>query len=70
MAYYENHSDMFKQRAEKSRKAAEQFQVKAKQAKDCGDTEKYKKYTDQAKAYYQSEKDNLASAKANAGKSW
>lgn len=70
MAFYENQSDMFKQRAENCKKHGDQLYAQAMDFKEKGDTENYQKHMAQAKNQYSMQKDNEAKAKEHAGKSW
>ena len=48
MAFYENQSDMFKQRAEKCKRDGDRLYAQAMEAKDRGDKEKHKELMAQA----------------------
>lgn len=70
MAYYENQSDMFKQRAEACKRHGDQLYAQAMEAKERGSQEKYKEYLAQSKTQYKSQAENEEKAKEHAGKTW
>lgn len=70
MAYYENQSDMFKQRAENCKKNGDRLYAKAMEAKEMGDNEKYNEYIAQSQTQYTMQKSNEAKAIEHAGKTW
>lgn len=70
MAFYENQSDMFKQKAEKCKRDGDRFYAQAMEAKDRGDKEKHKELMAQAQYKYKQQKENEAKAKEHAGKTW
>lgn len=70
MAVYDNQSDMFKQRAEKDKKAGDSYYAQAMDAKGRGDDKEYKSLMAKAQHYYKSQKENEEKARKNQGKSW
>ena len=70
MAFYENQSDMFKQRAGKCKQDGDRLYAQAMEAKDRGDKEKHKELMAQAQYQYKQQKENEAKAKEHTGKTW
>lgn len=70
MAFYENQSDMFRQRAENCKKNGDRLQAQAVSARERGNEEKYREYTDRSQAQYQMQKENEDKAKQHEGKTW
>lgn len=70
MAYYENQSAMFKQRAETCKKKGDRLYAQAMAAKESGDKDTYNKSMAQAQTQYKMQKENEAKAKEHSGKTW
>ena len=70
MAFYENQSEMFKQRAEKCKRDGDRFYAQAMVAKENGNTEKHKELMAQAQYQYKQQKENEAKAKEHENKTW
>lgn len=70
MAYYDNQSDMFKQRAERCKRNGDQLYAQAMEAKELGNNEKYQEYLAQSKTQYKFQAENEEKAKEHAGKTW
>lgn len=70
MAFYENQSDMFKNRAEKCKRDGDRFYAQAIEFKESGDVEKHKELMAQAQYQYKQQKENEAKAKEHEGKTW
>lgn len=70
MAFYENQSDMFRQRAENCKKNGDRLHDQATSARERGNEEKYQDYMNRSQAQYKMQKDNEEKAKQHEGKSW
>jgi len=70
MAFYENQSDMFSKRAENCKNNGDRLYAQAMQAKERGDTDKYREYMAQSQTQYKMQKENEEKAKKHAGKTW
>lgn len=70
MAYYENQSDMFRQRAEKCKQNADSHYAQSMQAKADGDMESHRQHMAQSKHYYKCYEENMEKAKLHEGKTW
>lgn len=70
MAFYENQSDMFLQRADSCRKSAERLEALATGARQRGDEAKYQEYMDRSEAQRTMQRQNEEKAQQHAGKTW